>query len=76
MRILFGGVINSYKPGVPFVGLLGKQFTGSPRRDAAERYSVCTEKFHRKLRSKIKITPNTPKNESGLTQLRRMGNMG
>ena len=36
-------------------------------------YSVCTEKFHKNVIKKIKITPNTPKNDSGLIQLIMMG---
>ena len=36
-------------------------------------YSVCTEKFHRKNEIKIKITPNTHKNECGIIQLIMMG---
>ena len=36
-------------------------------------YSVCIEIFHKKCDKKIKITPNTPKNDSGLIQLIMMG---
>ena len=46
---------------------LGKQ--NSPRWG----FSVCLEKFHRKMRENLKITPNTPKHESGFTQLIMMG---
>ena len=36
-------------------------------------YSVCLENFHRKTELNLKITPDAPKNESGLTQMIMMG---
>ena len=60
-----------------FLGDTGKQ--NSPRCDAAERGvpsgAILFEQrnFIEKRDEKIRITPNTPKNESGLTQLIMMG---
>ena len=36
-------------------------------------YSVCLENFHRKNKYNLKITPDAPKDESGLTQIIMMG---
>ena len=36
-------------------------------------YSVYLENFHRKIEQNLKITPDAPKNESGLTQMIMMG---
>ena len=36
-------------------------------------YSVCLENFHRKIEQKLKITPDAPKNERGLTQMIMIG---
>ena len=60
-----------------FLWDIGKQ--NSPRRDAAERgvpsgaILFASRNFIEKLDKKIKITPNTPKNESGLPQMIMMG---
>ena len=51
---------------------IGKQY--SPRCDAAEcGYSVCLEKIYRKSELSFKITPDSPKNESGLIQMITVG---
>ena len=64
---------------VSFLWDIGKQH--SPRWDAAERgvpsgaiQAVCLKDFHKnkKKEKKIKITPNAPKNESGLIHLKMM----
>ena len=60
-----------------FLWAIGKQH--SPRCDAAERgvpsgaILFARRNFIEKSDKKIKITPNTPKNESGLIQLIMMG---
>ena len=36
-------------------------------------YSVCLENFLRKIEINLKISPDAPKNESGLTQMIMMG---
>ena len=67
---------NSFKPGVPLWDI-GKQH--SPRCDVTERgvpsgaILFAQRNFIKNEIKKIKITPNTPKNERGLTKMIMMG---
>ena len=69
--------LNSYKPGVPFMG--HRQTVNSPRCEPQNAASHLGLFFlHSEISSKneikkINITSNIPKNESGLTQLLTIG---
>ena len=66
-------------PGVPFIG--HRQTESAPDvtpQNAASHLGLfcqtfCLENFHRKIELNLKISPDAPKNESGLTQMITMG---
>ena len=67
---------NPFKPGVLFMGHKQTEQSQIRRRNTRRPiwdYSVCLHDFHRKVKQKLKTTPNVPKSESGLIQMIGMG---